>query len=387
MLNVLTISTLYPNRAQPNFGGFVERQTKRLAALPDVNLMVAAPIGRFVLPIGPYAPLWDIPDREHRNGVDVAYPRFPVIPAVGWRLNPALVRRAVLGMLGSFDFKPDVIDCEFFWPDGPAAVAIGKALGIPVSIKARGSDIRYWGERPAARRLMIEAAYAADGLLAVSSGLRDDMAAIGMPAEKIIVHHTGIELDRFQPGDRASLKAEMGVAGPLLLAAGNLVALKRHSMIIEAAALLPGATLLIAGAGRERARLQELIEERGVGNRVRLLGAVDHAAMPNLMAAADVFVHAASSEGLANVWVEALASGTPVVTSRVGGAAEVIDRPEAGRLIDEASPEKLADAISELLASPPDPAAVRAAALRFDWSANTDALYRHLARVARRTAS
>jgi glycosyltransferase involved in cell wall biosynthesis len=384
VLNVLTFSSLYPNAVQPNFGGFVERQTTRLAARGDVDLKVLAPVGMF-LPVGPYAALTRVPGRGEHNGIPVFWPRFPLLPAVGWRFNPALAYRAgrrVLLDLIADGFCPDVIDCEFFWPDGPAAVQLGRAFGIPVSIKARGSDIRLWGQRPAARKLMVDAANAADGLLAVSESLKADMVAIGMPEAKIRVHRTGIELDRFRPVERVAAKAALGVSGPLLLAVGNLVALKRFDLVIGAAELLPEAALLIAGEGRERRKLEAMIAERGLSERVRLLGGVHHTDMPALMAAADVFVHASSSEGLANVWVEALASGTPVVTANVGAAAEVVDRPEAGTLIDDARPAVFAEAIRATLETPPAPKAVRASALRFDWKTNTDALYAHLRGLA-----
>nr|WP_207791389.1 glycosyltransferase [Sphingosinicella soli] len=379
-MNVLTFSSLYPNAVQTNFGGFVERQTVRLAARGDVDLKVLAPVGMF-LPIGPYAALTRVPARGEQGGVEVFWPRFPLLPAIGWRFNPALAYRAarrVLHTLIADGFRPDVIDCEFFWPDGPAAVRLGRAFGIPVSIKARGSDIRLWGAKPAARRMMVEAARAADGLLAVSESLKADMAAMGIPPEKIRVHRTGIELDRFRPVERTPAKAALGVSGPLLLAVGNLVALKRFDLVIGAAEALPETTLLIAGEGRERRKLEAMIAERGLSQRVKLLGGVHHTDMPALMAAADVFVHAASSEGLANVWVEALASGTPVVTANVGAAAEVIDRPEAGTLIEDARAPVFAEAIRALLAAPPAPDAVRASALRFDWQTNTDTLHAHL---------
>jgi glycosyltransferase involved in cell wall biosynthesis len=380
VLNVLTFSSLYPNVAQPNFGGFVERQTVRLAARGDVDLKAIAPVGTF-LPVGPYAALKRVPRHGEHGGIPVFWPRFPLLPAIGWRLNPGFAyhaaRRVLLDLIAD-GFCPDVIDCEFFWPDGPAAVRLGRSFGIPVSIKARGSDIRLWGAKPAARRMMIEAAQHADGLLAVSDSLKADMLAIGMPGEKIRVHRTGIELDRFCPADRPAAKAALGISGPLLLAVGNLVALKRFDLAISAAELLPEATLFIAGEGRERRKLESLIAERGLSARVRLLGSIHHSRMPALMAAADVFVHASSSEGLANVWVEALASGTPVVTANVGAAGEVVDRPEAGTLIDDARPAVFADAIRAVLAAPPAPDAVRASALRFDWKTNTDALYAHL---------
>ena len=99
-------------------------------------------------------------------------------------------------------FPFDVIDAEFFWPDGPAAMRLAAALGVPFSVKARGSDIHLWGARPGIAAQIVAAGKAAAGLLAVSAALKRDMAALGLPEEKIRVHHTGIDLDRFRPVDR-----------------------------------------------------------------------------------------------------------------------------------------------------------------------------------------
>jgi len=140
---------------------------------------------------------------------------------------------------------------------------------------------------------------------------------------------------------------------------------------------LPGVSLLVAGEGPERARLEALIATHNLQDRVRLTGAVPHGEMPALMAAADVMALASTSEGLANVWVEALASGTPIVIPDIGGAGEVVTDPACGRLA-ALSPRAFAAGIAALLADPPAPAAVRAGAARFTWEANTAGLYDHL---------
>jgi glycosyltransferase involved in cell wall biosynthesis len=88
-----------------------------------------------------------------------------------------------------------------------------------------------------------------------------------------------------------------------------------------------------------------------------------------------------SSEGLANVWVEALASGTPIVITDVGGAREVLDRPEGGRLV-ERDANSIAAAVLDLLAEPPDQNAVRAAAIRFSWERNAHELRDHLSAIS-----
>src|SRR3546814_2987741 len=97
---------------------------------------------------------------------------------------------------------PDVIDAEFFYPDGPAAMRVAAALGVPFSIKARGADISHFGHYPASRPQLLAAADKAANLLAVSDALRRDMAAIGIDAGKVAVHYTGIDTDRL---DRKSV--------------------------------------------------------------------------------------------------------------------------------------------------------------------------------------
>jgi len=387
MLRVLTLATLYPNGARPTFGVFVERQTRALAARGDVAVEVVTPIG---LPAGPlsrhphYAPLRDLPREEEHSGLTVHRPRYKVWPGLGQAGTPRRMADALLPVLREIRtrFPFDVIDAEFFWPDGPAAMRLAAALGVPFSIKARGSDIHFWGTKRGIAGQILAAGKAADGLLAVSAALKRDMVALGLPEAKIHVLHTGIDLDLFRPADRAAAKAALGVDGPLLVSVGHLNGRKGQEIALAALAQIPGATLILVGEGPERGALEREARAKGLAARVRLLGVQPHAALPGLLAAADVMVLPTVSEGLANVWVEALACGTPVVTSDVGGAREVIDRPEAGRLVPRDS-GAVAEAVEALLADPPDQAAVRAAAERFSWERNAAELFAHLSRLVR----
>jgi teichuronic acid biosynthesis glycosyltransferase TuaC len=207
--------------------------------------------------------------------------------------------------------------------------------------------------------------------------MRADMTAIGIPAERVRVHRTGVDLDRFAPRDRRAAKAALGIAGPLVVSVGALIPRKGHDMVIRAVASLPGVTLLIAGEGPERGRLDSLIAQSGAADRIRLLGSVAHGDLPPLLAAADVMALASLSEGLANAWIEALASGTPVVISDVGGAREVVTDAAAGRVVAR-TPEAFAEGIAAVLADPPDAQTVRGFAAGYTWEANSAALYDHL---------
>ena len=387
MLRVLTLATLYPNGARPTFGVFVERQTCALAAREDVEVVVVAPVGLPPWPLSlhpHYAPLRALPRKEERGGLVVHRPRFRVWPGLGQAGTARRMADALLPLLRDIreDFPFDLIDAEFFWPDGPAAMRLAAALGVPFSVKARGSDIHFWGGRPGIAGQIVAAGKAAGGLLAVSAALKRDMAALGLPEERIRVHHTGIDLDLFRPVDRASAKTALGIPGPLLITVGHLNARKGQDIALAALERIPDGTLLLAGDGPERARLERQAAAAGLSGRVRFLGVQPHESLPGLMAAADIMVLPTVSEGLANVWVEALACGTPLVTSDVGGAREVVDRPEAGRLVAR-DPAAVAEAVNALLASPPTQAAAREAAGKFSWERNAAELFEHLSGLVR----
>ncbi|HEY0324636.1 MAG TPA: glycosyltransferase [Allosphingosinicella sp.] len=382
MLRVLTLSTLYPNAHQPTLGLFVERQARGLALRKDVEIEVVAPVGLPVWPLSlhpHYTPLARLPGREVHAGLTVHRPRFQVWPVFNVAAAGASLANALLPFLRDLrtGFPFDIIDAEFFWPDGVAAMHLAKALGVPFSIKARGSDIYYWGDRPGVGDQIRQAAQAADGLLAVSDSLKAEMVARGMPAEKIKVHQTGVDLDRFRPVDRAAAKAALGVDGPLLVTVGALIERKGQRFALDALAQVPGATLLLIGDGPDRAALERQVQRLGIAARVRFLGARPPEEVAQLVAAADVMLLPTRAEGIANVWLEALACGTPVVTCDAGGAREVIDTPAAGRVAPR-DPEALAEAVREVLVHAPEPEVVRRSAERFSWDRNAEELEAHL---------
>ena len=386
MLRILTFSTLFPHGQAPGFGRFVADQSVQLARQPDCAVKVVAPLPRRPLLPRRFQPLADLPLEEEWEGMAVHRPRFTALPRLGgWYHPKALVAaaRPVLEAIraGGFDF--DVIDAEFFFPCGVAAVRLGEIFNRPVSIMARGSDIHYWGRHPAARRAMREAGAGAARLLAVSAAMRRDMIALGLAAEKIHVHHMGIDLSAFAPRPRAAEKEKWNVEGPLLLSAGNLIALKGHDIMISALRFIPQAQLLIARDGPERAALEKHAARNAVAARVRFLGAVPHQQMPSLMAAADIMTLASEREGLATAWIESLACGTPIVAPRVGGIAEVITAPSAGRIATARSPQAMAQAIRMLLHQPPSQEDVRAHAQIFDWQRRIGALMGHFSAIRR----
>ena len=240
-LRVLSIATLFPDAARPNFGLFVERSLGALAAQPGIDLTIVAPVGLPPFPLslhGRYRALRSLPPSEEWRGLTVRRPRFPLIPRYGARFNAALVARAVLSAVEGRTF--DVIDAQFFYPDGPAAMHVAAALDLPFSVKARGADISHFGHDGATAPQLVQAADQAAGLLAVSESMRRDMAAIGIDPANVTIHYTGIDAGRFHPGDRAAARAALGMGDELAIATvGALIPRKGQALVIEALPALP----------------------------------------------------------------------------------------------------------------------------------------------------
>ena len=385
-LHVLTLSTLFPNGTMPNFGIFVERQTTELARRPEALVTVINPVGIAPWPLnrlGQYKSLSKLPEHEMWFGLDVHRPRFRLIPRIGGARNPCRIAEALLPLVRRLQEQTpfDVIDAEFFYPDGPAAMRLAEALDIPFTIKARGADIHHWGSLPKCRDQILQAADKASALLAVSEALKQDMIALGMDGSKIAVHYTGLDQDKFRPVDRVAAKQALGVHGPLFITTGALIARKNQDLVISALASLPEATLMLAGRGEEEQAYRALADRLGVADRVRFLGSVPHDQLPHLTAAADIAILVSKSEGLANAWVEALACGTPVIISEAGGARELVTSASAGRIVDQ-SAEAIVEAAQTILAEPPAQERVQESVSHFSWKNNGDQLLAILSRAA-----
>jgi teichuronic acid biosynthesis glycosyltransferase TuaC len=371
-IRLLTFSTLYPNAAQPNHGVFVENRLRHLIAGGAAESAVLAPVPWFPRR-GPDRAA--VPARETRHGLALHHPRYLAPPGLGMWTNPFALHRAARAALRGLlqdGLRIDAIDAHYLYPDGVAAVWLGREFGLPVVITARGSDTSLLPRYRVPRRLIQGAIAGADALIAVSAGLRAELLALGAPPQKVTVLRNGVDLGLFRPpADRAALRAALGVAGPVLLSVGLLIPRKGHHLTIEALAALPGHTLLVLGEGPERPALEALAARCGVADRVRLLGARPHAQLPEFYGAADAMVLASSREGWANVLLESMACGTPVVSSPAWGSREAVAAPEAGLVLDTATPATIAAGVRQLLATPPDRAATRAYAEGFGWDETT----------------
>jgi glycosyltransferase involved in cell wall biosynthesis len=376
-MKILCYSTLYPNAAQPSHGIFVENRLRRLVETGEVEAKVLAPVPWFPFAherFGAYAAFAKAPTFEVRHGIDVYHPRYPIIPKIGMNITPHFLARASVRaareiVKSGFDF--DVLDGHYFYPDGLGAAAIAKALAKPFMVTARGTDINLIPQNSTARQRIASVSKNANALGAVCQALADEMVSLGQPSDKVHVLRNGVDLDAFTPMDRGAARQKWGVDGPVIVSVGGLVERKGHHLTIEAMQSLPDFTFLLAGGGPEESALRAQVAQLGLTQRVRLLGPVPHADLASLFSAADISVLASSREGWANVLLESMACGTPVVATNVWGTPEVVARPEAGELMDDRSAEAIVQSVKALWARLPARAATRAYAEGFDWAPTT----------------
>lgn len=386
-LKVLTFSTLFPSSVRPGHGIFVETRLRELLKSGRVESRVIAPVPWFPSQNprwGEYAKFAATPAREQRNGLDVLHPRYLLVPKVGMTSAPltlALGARAAARRLIAEGFDFDVIDAHYYYPDGVAAALLARSFGKPLMVTARGSDINLIGQHGLPRRFMQWASGVAGASIGVSQALVERMQALGIRSARQQTLRNGVDLERFQPApDRAALRRRLGIEGvegePLLLSVGNLLPLKGHDLVIQALALLRGqgleARLCVIGAGPQRAELEALATRLGLAECVRFPGALPQQDLASWYAAADMLVLASEREGWPNVLLEAMACGTPVVATAVGGIPEIVEAPATGRLVPERTPQALAEAVASLHRSPASRKAVRAHAQRFGWQATTE---------------
>lgn len=377
-IRLLTFSTLFPNEVQPNHGIFVQNRLRHLVASGEAVSTVVAPVPYFPSAsprFGAWAKHAAVPRLERRHGLTIHHPRFLVIPKIGMSMAPRLLYRAALPFVSRLiaqGARFDAIDAHYFYPDGVAAVWLGRKLNLPVVVTARGTDVNLIPQYPGPRRLLQQAIAGAAAVVGVSSALRDVLLELGARPEQAVTLRNGVQTDIFRPlPDRDAIRAELGLGRKTLISVGYLIDRKGHHRTIEAMRQLPEFDLIIAGEGPDRGKLQAQIDRGGLSDRVRLLGSRPHAELPALYNAADAMVLASSREGWANVLLESMACGTPVVASNIWGNPEVVQTRDAGVIYDPNTADGIVGGVRDLFADLPSRAATRAYAEPFSWDETT----------------
>ncbi|MBN2171172.1 MAG: glycosyltransferase [Candidatus Krumholzibacteriota bacterium] len=352
----IVLSNLFPNSAEPTRGQFIWQETRALARRHPLTVVSPLPWVPPGLRSRPRYAFHAARRRERREGLEVRYPRHLVPPGFGRFLYGDLMVLALAPLLRRLvrEGAPRFLVAHYVYPDGYAAVRLGRRHGLPVLVKARGSDVNVHTDDALRRRLTLWTLRRADAVAAVSAALRERMAALGLERGDVAVVPNGVDTALFYPRDRDACRRELGLeaAPTTFLFVGNWVPVKGLDVLLEAFAMLgeverAGLRLLLLGGGGEEAALREAVRVRDLDAQVRFLPAVPHDAVPLWMGACDCLVLPSRMEGCPNVLVEALACGRPVVASRVGGVPEIVVEGETGLLVPPGRPAPLADALRQ----------------------------------------
>lgn len=394
---VLVLSSVFPNPQQPVFGVFIRERIRRVARRCDV--VVVAPVPWFPLNRLIRGARWSgIPALEVEPGLPpVHHPRVFCIPRYLKCLDGLLYAASLVPFLVRLRrrFPFDVIDAQFDYPDGVAGVLLARIFRCPVIITLRGSIVRLAGY-PAHRPQLRWALRAADRVVAVSDSLKRIAMGLGVPGEQIRVISNGVDTTRFFPMSKVEARASLQLPPDrtIVLSVGGLNEGKGHHRVIGVLPSLlgrhPDLLYVIVGGGQPgntyRPVLERLIREGGLERHVLLAGERTHDEIPRWLAAADLFCLATRSEGWANVLLESLACGRPVVTTQVGGNAEIITGEHLGTLVPHGDDQALAQAVLAALGRSWDPDALASHARRHSWDVTADHVLEELTRLGERGA-
>ena len=354
-MRILTLSTVFPNSNDPQFGIFVKERIKRAAEHCEV--VVVAPVPWFPLNrLFRGAKCSAVPWYEIQDDIPVYHPKILSVPGVFKSFDGLFYFLSVLPLLRRLrrEFSFDLIDAHFVYPDGLAACLLAKLFRCPITITLRGTIGKL--SKYFLRRKQIQwALTTATRVFSVSRSLQQIAVELGCDPQKTRVIPNGIDGDVFRPLDQAEARNRLGLPldRSVLLSVGALCERKGHHRILQILPRLLAADprlfyVIVGGPGAEGDTgplMRRLSVELGVEHHVRIVGARPHEEVADWLAAADVFCLATSNEGMANVLVEALACGVPVVTTHVGGNAELIEHGQNGLLVPLGDAEVLRDAM------------------------------------------
>lgn len=384
-MNFLLFTNLFPSSREPSRGVFNLNGFHPLTRSSRVRVVSPVPWWRRVR--DPRA-LLSLP-KESWLDLQATYPTVWTAPRIHHRMQPALVYRSVRRHVRDLHREEpiDAVIGSFAYPDTVVAAWLARDLGCPLIALVLGSDMNVLAQQPQLRPMIRDALSQASLVVALSAGLRDKVVELGIPDERVVVQHNGVDGERFRIRDKAEARRalKLSAAGSMVCFVGNLVEEKGPDVLLEAMALMgPDVHLNVVGDGNLRPALVSSAKRLGISDRVTFAGRRNPQEIPLWMSAADVLCLPSRREGCPNVVLEAFASGRPVVASAVGGVPELLSDAN-GIMVPAQDPAALAAALTDAFSRTWNPVEIRSAVAGLTWEAFSDVFHGAIA-VRRETA-
>ena len=309
MLKIAVVTAHFPSSAQPTHGKPAYQTLRVLSKSSDVQVFY--PHAVYPSLLKPRSRIYDDFDASYNlPGVNAGYYDYPVLPLVSRPFNGWMVARALLPHVRSF--APDLVLSYFLYPDGYAALKIGKALGVPVVAMGVGSDVHNIRDRFSAmhtRTVLREV----DFLVAISDDLRKRMVAMGASPEKTRTILSGCDVSVFHPADRleARRKLHLDPNAEAVVFIGRMDVKKGLRELVEAAVSLhplrPDLHVYMVGEGADRPLIEGAIQANNAASYIHTLSECAFDDVAVWMAASDLVTLPSYMEGCPNVVLEALA--------------------------------------------------------------------------------
>lgn len=378
--HIVVFSTLFPSSVQPGAGVFIRERMFRVAR--ELPLTVVSPVPWFPFQglIRRFRPHFRPmpPAREIMDGIEVLHPRFFSIPGFFKALDGCFLALGTRGLMRKLQQaqRCDLIDSHFAYPDGYAASLLARWLDVPFTVTLRGTESRL-ARQPAFRTRMAQALQAAAAVFAVSDSLRRIALELGIAESKTQVVGNGVDTAKFHPVEKLQARITLGLPAdsPVLVSVGGLVERKGFHRVIDCLPKLlkefPDLRYLVVGGpspeGDMGAELRAQVARLGLEQHVVFTGPLKSEDLKTPLSAADLFVLSTRNEGWANVFLEAMACGLPVITTDVGGNAEVVCSTGLGSIVPFGDPTALERAMAAALRQPWDRDGIMAHARENAW--------------------
>jgi glycosyltransferase involved in cell wall biosynthesis len=360
-MKIAVVTRYFPSSAEPWQGRSLYQTLRVLARAADVRVFY--PNASYPRLLRPRSRSYDRLDASFSPpDVKASYYNYPALPLISRPFNGWMEARALLPAVRAF--APDLIFSCFLYPEGYAALRIGKTLGVPSVAMSIGSDINRIGD-PITAQHTRSVLRASDFLVTVSGDLRDKAIAMGAAPEKTRVVVNGCDPAVFHPAERAAARHELHIdpAAEAVVYIGRMDVKKGLRELVEAAARLhsarPRLSIYMVGEGPDRPIVESVIQARDAVSYIHTLPGCAFNEVAVWMAAANLVTLPSYMEGCPNVVLEALASGRPVVATKVGGIPEIMSGG-CGRLVVPRDSGALAQALAEVLDKDWDASAISA---------------------------